>query len=152
MKTIKLSLLNYRTVLVYTVILSLVKKTLVRLGLRLLQQAVKLLRQKPLTNIPSKFLCLTYSQNGGGPDVGQLHCKLVEGYRKIQGGKRVEKTSGGGSTIPGNWTSFLRVVKNKTELFNCLSEVFYDWFQIGDKELLNCSSLKEVVSWANHRF
>lgn len=96
MKTIKLSLLNYRTVLVYTVILSLVKKTLVRLGLRLLQQAVKLLRQKPLMNIPSKFLCLTYSQNGGGPDLGQLHCKLVEGYRKIQGGKRVEKTSGGG--------------------------------------------------------
>lgn len=95
MKTIKLSLLHYRTVLVYKVIFSLVKKTLVRLGLRLLQ-AAKLLRQKPSTNIPSKFLCLTYSQNGGGPGVGPVHCKLVEGYRKIQGGKKVEKTSGGG--------------------------------------------------------
>lgn len=71
---------------------------------------------------------------------------LLKGTERSKGGKGLRRRVVGGSTIPGNWTSFLRVVKNKTELFNCFSEVFYDSFQIGDKELLNCSSLKEVVS------
>jgi len=43
----------------------------------------------------------------------------------------------GGSTIPpGNWASFLRVDENKTELFNFLSDILYDSFQLADKELV----------------
>jgi len=38
--------------------------------------------------------------------------------------------------IPGNWASFLRVDENKTELFNFLSGVLYNSFQLADKELV----------------
>ena len=38
--------------------------------------------------------------------------------------------------VPGNWARFLRVDKNKTDLFSFLSGVLHDSFQLEDKELV----------------
>ena len=68
--------------------------------------------------------------------MGPLQHRLVEGYSKSQARKRGEKTGSGGAKIPGNWTSFLRVDENKTELFSFLFGVLHDSFQLADKELV----------------
>jgi len=42
----------------------------------------------------------------------------------------------GGASIPGNWTSFLRVDDNKTELFSFLSGALLGSLQLAGKQLV----------------
>ena len=42
----------------------------------------------------------------------------------------------GGASIPDNWTSFLRVDDNMTELFSFLSGALHDSFQLAEKQLV----------------
>jgi hypothetical protein len=60
----------------------------------------------------------------------------LKGTARAKRGKGVRRRVVGGSTIPGNWASFLRVDENKTELFIFLSDILYDSFQLADKELV----------------
>jgi len=46
------------------------------------------------------------------------------------------------AAIPGNWSNFLRVDDNKTELFRFLSAALMEWFDQEDKQLVNTDGEK----------
>ena len=59
----------------------------------------------------------------------------LKGTTRAKQRKWMRRRVMGGATIPRNWASFLRVDENNTELFNFLTDVLYDSFQLTDKEI-----------------
>ncbi|KAG1681932.1 Solute carrier family 22 member 4 [Nymphon striatum] len=51
-------------------------------------------------------------------------------------GQGVRRRVVAAASIPGNWSNFLRVDSNKTELFRFLSAAVMDWFNHEDKQLI----------------
>ena len=52
----------------------------------------------------------------------------LKGTARAKRGKGIRRRVLAGGAIPGNWRDFLRVDKNKTELFNFLSRALLDAF------------------------
>ena len=62
---------------------------------------------------------------------GTARAKCEKGVRRhVVGG------GGGGGVIPGNWRDFLRVDRNKTELFHFLSKALLEVFNQQGKQLV----------------
>ena len=67
------------------------------------------------------------------------HCYITDslkGTARAKQGNGVRGRVVGGAIVPRNWASFLRIDKNKTELFSFLSGVLHESFQLADKEII----------------
>ena len=60
----------------------------------------------------------------------------LKGTARAKRGKGIRRRVLAGGAIPGNWRDFLRVDKNKTELFNFLSRALLDAFNQEGKQLV----------------
>ena len=66
----------------------------------------------------------------------------LKGSTRAKRGQGVRRRVVAAAAIPGNWSNFLRVDDNKTELFRFLSAALMEWFDQEDKQLVNTDGEK----------